>query len=31
VPDPYYGADADFQKVFDLCSRASEALLAKLV
>lgn len=31
VPDPYYGTAADFQKVYDLCNRASDALLAKLV
>ncbi len=30
VPDPYYGSEADFQKVYDLCDRASDALLAKL-
>lgn len=30
VPDPYYGTEADFQKVYELCDRASDALLAKL-
>jgi protein-tyrosine phosphatase len=31
VPDPYYGTEADFQKVYDLCSRASDGLLSRLV
>lgn len=30
VPDPYYGGDADFHAVYDLCNRASDALLTKL-
>lgn len=27
VPDPYYGGDAGFEHVLDLCERGSEALL----
>ncbi len=30
VPDPYYGDRRDFDKVFDLLTRASEGLIAKL-
>lgn len=28
VPDPYYGADAGFEHVLDLCEQAAEGLLA---
>ncbi|SBT05541.1 Low molecular weight protein-tyrosine-phosphatase [Candidatus Accumulibacter aalborgensis] len=28
VPDPYYGADAGFERVLDLCEQAAEGLLA---
>ncbi len=30
VPDPYYGTPADFETVFQLCDRASDALLKAL-
>jgi protein-tyrosine phosphatase len=30
VPDPYYGEDEDFERVMDMCERASAALLARL-
>ena len=30
VPDPYYGSHKDFEHVFGLCNRASEALIIKL-
>ena len=30
VPDPYYGGPADFEAVFTLCERASQALIEKL-
>jgi protein-tyrosine phosphatase len=30
VPDPYYGGDGGFEKVFDICQAASEGLLAFL-
>ena len=28
VPDPYYGPDAGFERVLDLCEQAAEGLLA---
>ncbi len=31
VPDPYYGEARDFEHVYQLCARASDALLTKLV
>lgn len=31
VPDPYYGDSRDFEAVYRLCERASDALLTKLV
>ena len=31
VPDPYYGEARDFEQVYQLCARASDALLAKLI
>ena len=31
VPDPYYGDTRDFEAVYRLCERASDALLTKLV
>lgn len=31
VPDPYYGAQADFDYVYDLLHRANEALIARLI
>ncbi len=30
VPDPYYGAAADFEAVYQVCEKASAALLNKL-
>ncbi len=30
VPDPYYGGDRDFETVYALCEKASEALLNRL-
>lgn len=30
VPDPYYGGDAGFEEVLDLCERAATGLLAHL-
>ncbi len=30
VPDPYYGGDGGFERVFDICQAASEGLLAHL-
>jgi len=30
VPDPYYGGDADFERVLDLCTAASRGLLLAL-
>jgi protein-tyrosine phosphatase len=30
VPDPYYGGDADFELVLDLCAAASRGLLVAL-
>lgn len=29
VPDPYYGSDADFDAVFELCELASQGLLKR--
>jgi len=31
VPDPYYGGDADFDRVLDLCEAGARALLGSLV
>ncbi len=31
VPDPYYGGDAGFEEVLDICERSCQALLAELV
>ncbi len=31
VPDPYYGGDAGFEEVLDLCERCCSALLDRLV
>ncbi len=31
VPDPYYGDERDFEAVFQLCDRASDALIKKLI
>jgi protein-tyrosine phosphatase len=31
VPDPYYGGDAGFEAVIDLCERACAGLLARLL
>jgi protein-tyrosine phosphatase len=30
VPDPYYGSDQDFEAVFALCEKASDALVKGL-
>lgn len=30
IPDPYYGGDAGFERVLDLCEAASEGLLNKI-
>ncbi len=30
VPDPYYGGEADFERVLDLCDAAARGLLAAL-
>lgn len=31
VPDPYYGGDAGFEEVLDLCATACEGLIAELM
>ena len=31
VPDPYYGGIAEFESVYQICEKASQALLNKLV
>jgi len=31
IPDPYYGTDADFETVWDLCQRSAPGLLAEVL
>lgn len=31
VPDPYYGGDAGFERVLDICEQACRALLAEVI